>query len=293
MIIGDLIVDNTCYVDALKISPEAPVPVAYLRQSEPIKTAGGASLAAAYAQKHGLPCTFLTAATRENKLWLKDIGLNVHCFNVERNVTKIRYIDAASGYHLLRLDNDNVVEFPQITPDSLVASVTDILDNYNIGVIAVLDYRKGMFNSAQTCQALVRLSQQKCIPLYVDTRDRVEKYSGASVLKLNTNEFDAACAALNVDGADKLIKQLKLNQLIVTRGADGATLYEAPTVTWTEQDLTKFTGTPDVTGCGDVFDVNFCYNWGIKMRTLRESLQNAVDNATQFAYSSIKERLRC
>ena len=293
LIIGDLIVDKTYHVDALKISPEAPVPVAYLRQAEPIKTAGGASLAAAYAQKHGLPCTFLTAATRENKLWLKDIGLDVHCFDVDRNVTKIRYIDIASGYHLLRLDNDNVVEPPTTTPDSLVASVVNILDKHDIGIIAVLDYRKGMFDSPEACQALISLCNERSILFYVDTRDRVEKSSGTSILKLNTNEFAAACAALHVDGSDQLIQKLKLNHVIITQGAEGAILMEGNGGWNATPDLTKFTGTPDVTGCGDVFDVNFCYNWGIKQRTLRESLRIAVDKATEFAYSSIKERLRC
>jgi len=290
LIVGDLIVDETWYVDSRKLSPEAPVPVAYLTTPKPHLSPGGASLAASYAHKQNYESVFLTAANRENRLWLEKKGIEIHSLEPIRNVTKTRYIDVNSNYHLLRVDNDEVVDFPVITPDRLRPVLEGLLDN--ISCLVMLDYRKGIFLNTETTQMMIKLAVSKGIPVYVDTRCNVDKFRQSTFLKLNEKEYVAAAAAQDINTPQELCKKLNVPNVIITKGKLGAELY---TITGNSYKYSptvgKHTGTPDVTGCGDVFDVNFCYYYFKEGLQPTEVLELSVEKATEYAYTSIGDRL--
>jgi sugar/nucleoside kinase (ribokinase family) len=111
------------------------------------------------------------------------------------------------------------------------------------------------------------------------------------MLKLNKKEFTQANKKYLTQDctSGRLRNMLQANNLIVTKGAEGAVLY--PSMYEAKPEV--FDGSPDVTGCGDVFDVTFCYNYYIKKKSLKSSLKIAVDRATRFAYEPITERLIC
>jgi len=293
MIVGDLIVDETWYVDANKLSPEAPVPVAYLTSSEPHRSPGGAALAASYAHKDKKSSAFLTATNTDNEEWLADKGIEIYSLKSVKNVVKTRYVDVNSNYHLLRIDNDDVVDFPAITSDILSESLQSLFKQ-NISSIVMLDYRKGIFNDKDTCQYMINEALKKNIPTYVDTRCDITKFRGCTYLKLNKKEYDAACAAQSINCPYSLCRELNIANLIVTEGKEGAKLFSLATETMEQYkpDLTKYNGTPDVTGCGDVFDINFCYYcFQEDLFSPTEALRFSVDRATEYAYTSIGDRL--
>ena len=80
---------------------------------------------------------------------------------------------------------------------------------------------------------------------------------------------------------------------MVTKGKQGASLYLTKEEKKYEfiPDLTNYIGTPDVTGCGDVFDINFCYNRFIECLGPTKSLRLSVEQATKFAYEPVDNRL--
>ena len=287
---GDLIVDETWYVDAKKLSPEAPVPVGYLTSLKPHLSPGGASLAASYAIKQEYPFIFLTAASNDNKKWLRQKGINLHSLYSIENIKKIRYIDINSNYHLIRIDNDKVITFPTITEEKLVPLLNKLLKNTSC--LVILDYQKGMFSDITATQTIIREAVRKNIPVYVDTRSDPQKFKMSTVLKLNEKEYVAASAAQCIESPQALCRKLNIPNLIITEGKQGATLHQIKKPHYQYiPNLNDYTGTPDVTGCGDVFDINFCYYCFQKGFTPTEALKLSVDKATEYAYSSIGDRL--
>jgi len=307
LLIGDLLIDRTYYVDVLKLSPEAPVPVATLT-GDPIETPGGAGLAAAFAAANKIPTIFgaYTSLVRA-----RQISVNYKIpfiypgdiYDKDLNVTKTRYIDNETHYHLLRVDNDRVVPppFKDNEEEQWFNQVEKVIASKTIKVLALLDYQKGLLNEARS-QRLINIARNANIPVYVDTRcHNLTKFNGINILKLNKEEFVNACRFLNISddslegpGTYDIIHHLGLEHLIVTCGAEGARMF-TPTVPWLMPCYAhspEYKGSLDVTGCGDVFDVTFCYHWGINKISAKKALQYAVDRATKFAHEPIGERLQ-
>ncbi len=307
LLIGDLLIDRTFYVDVPKLSPEAPVPVAMLT-GRPVDTPGGAGLAAAYAAVDNIPLIFATYTSLELSAWMSGlydlpiIHPSTHSENT--NAVKTRYIDNERHYHLLRVDSDRTVPEPfrdEVDEKSWFDWVERTLKNEHIKVLALLDYRKGLLNEARS-QRLIAMALDANIPVYVDSRcHNLKKFSGATIIKLNSTEFKAALENLSCDSTSDLSNELGIRYIIETQGAKGAEMWDGSYINCGKRkgyachvpDLSKHEGSPDVTGCGDVFDVTFCYEWGIKKVGFYEAIKVAVETATRFAYKPIGERLKC
>ncbi len=291
LIIGDLIIDRTWPVHVKKISPEAPVPVGNILSNEPIDTPGGASLAAAYAAKHKIPVLFLTATTPQTISWLEQQKIYTFSIQQANNIIKTRYIDEISNYHLVRIDNDDVITPPVISPEDLIEGIKKAQKKSPITAIAALDYRKGIFQQKETCIELVNFCKKNKLPLYVDTRGNPLKFKGCNVLKLNYNEYIKACKTISCSDAQTIISSFSLDYLIITKGHEGAAIYNKENALFTTNPEPNYTGAPDVTGCGDVFDINFCHYWQTQKGLPTEALIFAVNKATEYAYEPMKDRL--
>jgi hypothetical protein len=92
LIFGDTIVDETWYVDVKKLSPEAPIPVASLVCSEPVRSPGGASLAAAYARRRNYPSVYLTSVNPTIVDWLKQKGIDTHSLKNDISIELVTII---------------------------------------------------------------------------------------------------------------------------------------------------------------------------------------------------------
>jgi len=308
LIVGDLLIDRTYYVDVSKLSPEAPVPVAMLT-GDPIDTPGGAGLAAAFTAIDKIPAIFGTYASLDTSLWVnKQYNIPVihpQIYSGDLNAIKTRYIDNERHYHLIRVDSDNIVSIPFDSEDKDIEyewfnEIEDAIKHRSIKVLAILDYRKGLLNEARS-QRLINIARKASIPVYVDSRSKnLSIFKGANILKLNANEFKEACHILNCytpngkPNPQAIISSLQLDCLIITNGAEGAEYHMTGKHPPSPYKISapKCQGSPDVTGCGDVFDITFCYNWGIKNKGIEESLKLAVNRATQFAYEPLGERLK-
>jgi D-beta-D-heptose 7-phosphate kinase/D-beta-D-heptose 1-phosphate adenosyltransferase len=206
-IIGDLIIDRYTYVRATRLSPEAPVPIVQLTDKE-VYTLGGAGLAASYAKKHGIEFSF---ATKYNKLGRKLVFRNNLAGETSRHssyeeklkdLTKHRYIDIGTGYHLLRVDNDSFDCYGPI--DNLLERVKTGMefDDHPHKILVLLDYRKGIFSDEKQCQELIDWAHREGLFIYVDTRrEDLQRFFGADIIKLNESEFQSACKKYEVKTA--------------------------------------------------------------------------------------------
>lgn len=287
-IIGDFIIDETWYTNTTKISPEAPVPVATLTSDKPHQTPGGAGLAAKYAAKNNLPICLLSAISKEaEKLLEENRIIYGNLSPLSQNVKKIRYIDQSSKYHLLRVDNDELIEFPNFR------EVRDWTEKYitsnKLSCLALLDYRKGVLKDKDTCQQIISLAKQGDIPVFVDTRGDTTKFVGSNVAKLNLKEFNKALETTTVMNGYELREVLQTDVLLVTKADKGAEAYTRDN--HYDISIPIIPGTPDVTGAGDVFDINFCYYYYMQKFDILTSLKHAVEKATKFVRQPIEIRL--
>ena len=298
LLIGDLIIDRTWHVDVHKISPEAPVPVASLNHKSPIETPGAGGLGATFATKYfpDMETIFLTATTRERAGWLHSKGIkNVIPHFTTENIIKTRYIDKESRYHLLRVDNDEVIDPPEMCNEhgeNFLKKIREITEK-KIDVICMLDYRKGLFNDINITQQVIEIAKELNIPSFVDSRaTNLDKFNGIDYLKLNKREFFDAQKTFNSSSYFDLLKKVGARNLLKTLAEEGAKLYNIETQQITAyKDYTKYAGAVDVTGCGDAFDISFCYYCFIEGKTPQDALRLAVNKATYYAHQSIEERL--
>lgn len=296
LIIGDLIIDRTIYCTVSKISPEAPVPVAMIEPNGIVETPGGAGLAASYASKNNIDSIFLTVVGNDKETFIDNCKIDYEQLEYKSplNPRKTRYIDIKSNHQLLRADTDAMIDksiFHMVTfQDAFLKLFNKILKEENISGIVILDYCKGIFNRPRIAYEIINIAADKGIQTYVDTRRHdLSIFSGVNILKLNDKEFTYAKNSCNP-------RYLGLDYLVVTHGKDGASIFQTKNNIFTnlenfKSNLGNYSGTPDATGCGDVFDVTFCENWCINKNNIVNSLKIAVDKATKFAYTPIEERL--
>ena len=299
LIIGDLLIDETYRVKASKLSPEAPVPVVMKKTRQPSRTLGGAALAACYAAKNNIPYIFLTACSQATYNSIKE-KINIIPLKVEEDIIKTRYIDDDSNYHLLRVDNDAISLYNPFTTEESIQNFKELFINTikqnDIGMVVILDYCKGLLTNSNLNQFLIDQSHKTNLKVYVDTRAKdIQSFKNANFIKLNLKELDNAYKTLNVSNEQRLIDNLSCDTLIVTKGKDGAELYRKDKDYKIKYipELSSYKGTPDVTGCGDVFDVTFCDKWNTNREHYLKILTHAVNKATEFAYELIEERIQC
>jgi D-beta-D-heptose 7-phosphate kinase/D-beta-D-heptose 1-phosphate adenosyltransferase len=151
------------------------------------------------------------------------------------------------GQQLIRLDREE-----QGAPgsDMLTKFLQESLNSANAVVLS--DYGKGALTHVT---AMIDACRSASVPVLVDPKGAdFGKYRGATVLTPNQAEFESVagvCAADNelVEGARKLISDLELDALLITRSEKGMLLVE-------KSDEPVFLSTRarevfDVTGAGD------------------------------------------
>ena len=218
---------------------------------------------------------------------------------------KHRYIYEATKYHLLRIDNDTF-DYTSPIPD-LVERIEKGLeyDSYPHRVLLFLDYRKGVFSNENQCQDLISFARKNNLVTYVDTRrEDLMRFKGIDIIKLNESEFKHASIKYNLFSPADLRQRLNAKALIITKAAKGAELIckgnSSPgDISISFCPSAKESRAKDVTGAGDVFDVNYCnslenvLNLTNELQFSDKILKEAVEKASSFVYEPVETRLKC
>ncbi|MDH5301651.1 MAG: bifunctional D-glycero-beta-D-manno-heptose-7-phosphate kinase/D-glycero-beta-D-manno-heptose 1-phosphate adenylyltransferase HldE [Gammaproteobacteria bacterium] len=251
LVVGDLMLDRYWHGSTSRISPEAPVPVVHVGNNE--ERPGGAANVALNIATLGARVTLLGVVGEDEAgraLQAKLEQAKVRCVFVRfpgiDTITKLRII--SRHQQLIRLDfEQSLGQFDQ----------SPLLDTYrrqlaNVSAVILSDYGKGTLKEVAT---LIRLAREQHIPVLVDPKGTdFSKYAGASVITPNFGEFttvvgDCADEDQIVAKGKKLLAELKLEKLLVTRGEHGMSLLDAelPALHLPTQAREVF----DVTGAGD------------------------------------------
>lgn len=250
LVVGDVMLDRYWHGPTQRISPEAPVPVVKVEQSE--DRPGGAANVALNIAALGAPA-WLVGVTGQDEAAdslaerLQAAGVDAHFQRIASQPTIVKLRVMSRHQQLLRLD----FEEPFATDaEALLAEVTALLDR--VRVLILSDYGKG---ALQNHQALIQAARARNIPVLADPKGRdFAIYRGASLITPNLSEFEAVvgrCAdeAELVAKGLALLAELELGALLVTRGEHGMTLLRAghPPLHLPARAREVF----DVTGAGD------------------------------------------
>lgn len=263
LVLGDVMLDEYVWGEVTRISPEAPVPVVQL-QRRTFRPGGAANVAANIICLGGEVllgsvigdddgCTRLRRALAEENVPVER-GLII---SAERTTTvKTRIV--SHSQHMLRLDLERVEQLSQADEDALIEWFGKQLPKVDVCIVS--DYAKGVITD-RLCQEVIAQSRRANIPLIVDPKGQnFEKYRGASVLTPNMGEMITAVKqygedGLSIDDSARLLGAKLGANILVTKGADGMSLYtENSSVHHLASHARR---TFDVTGAGDTVVATF------------------------------------
>ena len=233
-----------------RISPEAPVPVVHVQETD--DRPGGAANVAVNLASLGVSTRLVGVVGKDDAadslravLKSRDIHCDFHVVEDRPTVTKTRV--QSRGQQLIRLDQEDATAMPG---DEVVNVLKQSIDG--AGAVVLSDYGKGALADISTMIAVCR---EAGVPVLVDPKgDDFEKYRGASVITPNQSEFEAAVGQCDSDEelvsrARKMLDDLNLDALLVTRSEKGMLLLEAGMEPVFLSTLAR--EVYDVTGAGD------------------------------------------
>lgn len=255
LVIGDIILDKYIHGNVDRVSPEAPVPI--LRPEFEERRLGGAANVASNISALG------------SKVWLQGVvgkdeaAKEIRSLIKERNIkgffitskfptiSKLRIL--ASRQQLLRVDSEE--KFSEEDWTNTRNLFSKLISTTKASVLILSDYEKG---TLRDIPLLIKQANKKNLYTLVDPKgNNFSKYKGANIITPNYLEFSNAVGGVSDESdltlkAKNLITDLKLDALLITRGAEGMTLIEKQEGKIKRSDFsTQAQEVFDVSGAGD------------------------------------------
>lgn len=263
LVVGDFMLDVYIYGDALRISPEAPVPVLKVCRTE-YGCGGAGSVAADLAALGAVPHCIGVVGDDLNGASLKEklasIGANTGGLLTVADrptISKQRLIGLAQHRHrqqLIRFDEESTEPFSDEQCEKILQIYKDKLQQAD--VVCLEDYNKGLLSSP-LCERMIQLATRANKKVLVDPSPTSDysKYVGATVITPNRKETSAAVGfAIRTSedaarAAERLRKDLKVRAVVITLDKEGAYL---KTDNLSEIIPTRPRSVYDVSGAGDM-----------------------------------------
>jgi D-beta-D-heptose 7-phosphate kinase/D-beta-D-heptose 1-phosphate adenosyltransferase len=250
VVAGDVMLDRYLFGSTGRISPEAPVPVVHVHETDD-RPGGAANVAVNLAALGVSTCLVgvvgkdTAADSLESIMSERGIACSFARAEDRPTITKTRV--QSRGQQLIRLDEERAVAMPG---DAMLDSLSEAIGG--AGAVVLSDYGKGALSEVA---AMIAACRDAGVPVLVDPKGTdFEKYRGASLLTPNQSEFEAVVGKSDsdeelVEHARTMMAELQLDALLVTRSEKGMLLVEAGA-----EPLflsTQAREVYDVTGAGD------------------------------------------
>ncbi|MHC4511812.1 MAG: bifunctional heptose 7-phosphate kinase/heptose 1-phosphate adenyltransferase, partial [Planctomycetota bacterium] len=263
LVVGDFMLDIYVYGDAVKISPEAPVPVLEIAQTE--YRCGGAGSVAANLAAFGAKayCLGITGDDPDSEILkgkLTEAGADVTGLLKAPNrptISKQRLVGLAQHLHrqqLIRMDRESSEPLSDELNEMILQAYRDRLAKTDI--VCLQDHNKGLLNSS-LCRQMVQLARQADTKVLIDPSPTSDYsgYVGATVITPNRKEssgavgFEVTDADTAAKAAEILLRTLRLEAVVITLDKQGAYLKTGGV---SRMVPTRPRNVYDVTGAGDM-----------------------------------------
>ena len=250
IVAGDVMLDQYLFGATSRISPEAPVPVVHIGDTD--NRPGGAANVAVNLAALGAATRLLgvvgqdeAADTLESVLTGRNIDCGFLRVGDRPTITKTRV--QSRSQQLIRLDQENA---SPLTDGALTGRLESSLEK--AGAVILSDYGKGALSDVA---AMIAACRAAGVPVLVDPKGTdFEKYRGASLITPNQTEFEAVAGVSSsdeelVERGSRMMASLDLQALLITRSEKGMLLLEdgSEPLFLSTQAREVF----DVTGAGD------------------------------------------
>jgi D-beta-D-heptose 7-phosphate kinase/D-beta-D-heptose 1-phosphate adenosyltransferase len=257
MVIGDVMLDRYVWGLVSRISPEAPVPVVDVHDET--SRLGGAANVATNVMSLGARCRLVgvlgdDAVGRDLRDRAGRMGVAVGGLVVDPGrPTTVKTRVIAHNQQVVRTDKESRREVEGSVQEALLSNVMDGLRECD--AVLVSDYGKGVINK-DLLEKLIPAARAANKIISVDPKEtHFRNYERVSLI--TPNQFEAGGAmGRRIDNEENLLevgweimKLLKSDALLITRGADGMSLFEK------DGSVSHFPTVArkvyDVTGAGD------------------------------------------
>jgi len=227
LVVGDVMLDRYWFGEAERISPEAPVPVVRVRQTD--ERLGGAANVARNISALGALSGLLTVLGddepgRSLRTLLSSTSIEPHLHVDPALATTVKLRVIARQQQMLRVDFEN-----QPQSEVLAAHLdqfTALLARYD--TVLLSDYGKGGLAHITRMIELARAAGKRVL---VDPKgDDYSRYAGASLLTPNRAELREVVGRWRsesdlVERAQRLRRELRIEALLLTRSEEGMTVF--------------------------------------------------------------------
>ncbi|HHB78407.1 MAG TPA: D-glycero-beta-D-manno-heptose-7-phosphate kinase [Saprospiraceae bacterium] len=259
LVVGDVMLDTYLLGTVERISPEAPVPVVLLEQTE-YRLGGAANVALNVKSLGGsvLLCSVVgqdkNGELLKNVLAASQLTTKGIVSSTERKTT-IKSRIFSSGQQLLRVDEEDHRFLSQDEEDIFLANTFGLLKEHDIDVILFQDYNKGVLTE-RVIKKLIAYAKKHQIKTVVDPKSlNFFAYEGVTLFKPNLKEIRDALGteilakkeALD-EAVGDLMERLSCESVLVTlseKGLYAKDFYESFLMPTTTKSVA------DVSGAGD------------------------------------------
>jgi D-beta-D-heptose 7-phosphate kinase / D-beta-D-heptose 1-phosphate adenosyltransferase len=262
LVVGDLMVDEYLWGHIERISPEAPVPILKIVRSE--STLGGAGNVVRNLRALGVGvkvCGIVgeDETGAEIRRLIGELAVDTRglvCDPSRKSTRKVRLMSLEHGQQVFRMDEETARDASGHIEDQLIAQIEEAA--FGTHAILCSDYLKGVLTK-RVLDFVFGLARTNSIASLVGPKDsNAKKYRGASILMPNQRELAQLTQTVMdgngwlTDSSRRLVENLELEALVVTRGGEGMSLFEKTAQGLRRVDIpTMAKSVYDVTGAGD------------------------------------------
>ncbi len=262
LVVGDSVADQFVYGAISRVSREAPVFILRHEQTETIP--GGAANCAVNLASLGAEVSLVSVAGDDaaGKAMLQQLeAVGVKCRSLSmsnrlQTVTKVRVLAGqahSTRQQVIRIDYESEPLSDPSLRDAIVAAVREQVGTSDAVIIS--DYNYGVVGP-EVASAIRNATDEKAIPVFVDSRFRLASFPGFTSATPNEDEVEHLLETLPADpsqlatAGERLRYQLGFRALLVTRGSHGMMLLEEGVAPLNIEAVVS-TEAVDVTGAGD------------------------------------------
>jgi len=234
IVIGDLLLDQFIWGEVSRISPEAPVPVVWVKD-EGFMPGGACNVASNIAKLGGKAFLVGIVGEDEKAEILKDKldkqGISTEGIFSDHNrptILKTRVI--AHHQQVVRIDRENIEQIS----NKYLRKIQDYLEANikNADGIIIEDYGKGLITPALLKTAVREAKKHKKMIAVDPKENHFSYYKGVTVITPNHHEA-AKAAGFPIDSneallkaGNKLLNKLKASVILITLGENGMMVFE-------------------------------------------------------------------
>ena len=200
LIVGDVMVDAYLWGNVERISPESPVPIVEINETED-RLGGAANVALNVKALDAEPilCSVI-GEDREGQIFkkllsekdLSDEGIIIS----DERPTTVKSRILCRNHQMLRFDREIISGISPTLERKLIAAVEKILNNHHIDVVIIQDYNKGVL-TPEVIRGVISAATARNIPVVVDPKKKnFLEYKNVALFKPNLREL---ADGLNID----------------------------------------------------------------------------------------------